>query len=92
MERQFTVGTTSGDWNQDGFPDLAVTNIGVNRLLINQGDGTFRVRNIDESPNLERFCTSVAMGDVTGDQLPDLFVLNYLRDPEITRLPELDAA
>ena len=62
----------------------------VNRIMINQGDGTFRVSDLDSQADFELFCTSLAMGDVTGDSLPDLFVLNYSRDPEITRLPKLD--
>ncbi len=47
---------------------------------------------LDSSPNLQRLCTSVAMGDLTGDGLPDLFVLNFLRDPDIALLPDLDAS
>lgn len=91
IENQFTIGVTSGDWNQDGFPDLATSNLGVNRLLINQGDGTFVSRALDESPDPDRCATSLAMGDVTADQLPDLIVLNYLRDAGIAREPKLDA-
>jgi hypothetical protein len=30
------------------------------------------------------------MADVTGDAVPDLFVLNLMRDPDIALLPELD--
>lgn len=90
-EQDYTLGVTSGDWNQDGLPDLAVSNVGVNRLLINQGDGTFRSQPLDDSPRLTRLSTSLAMADVTGDHLPDLYVANYLDDTDISKLPELDA-
>jgi len=37
----FTHGITVGDFDQDGFPDIHVGNLGPNRLYHNQGDGTF---------------------------------------------------
>ncbi|TWU56845.1 ASPIC and UnbV [Rubripirellula tenax] len=90
QENSYTLGVTSGDWNQDGFADLAIANIGVNQILINQGDGTYRAAMLDDEADLTLLSTSLAMGDVTGDHLPDLFVLNYLGDPNIAKLPTLD--
>ncbi|OYP29459.1 FG-GAP-like repeat-containing protein [Rhodopirellula sp. MGV] len=91
-ESQYTIGVTSGDWNQDGFPDLAISNIGTNQLLINRGDGTFTMQNLDAEPDHLRCAASLAMGDISGDGLPDLVVLNYVRDPNLAKLPELDSA
>jgi len=34
-------GAAWGDYNNDGLPDIYLTNLGINRLYRNQGDGTF---------------------------------------------------
>jgi thioredoxin-like negative regulator of GroEL len=84
----YTHGVTAGDWNQDGFPDLVIGNVGVNRLLINQGDGTFRDASAKSGQLPAQWSrvtvtTSVALADVTGDALPDLFETNYVDDPAV---------
>jgi tetratricopeptide (TPR) repeat protein len=90
IESDYSVGVTAGDWNQDGLSDLAVANLGIDRLMLNQGDGTFRSIALDDEPELSRADTSLAMGDVTGDHLPDLFVLSYLDDERIAKRPAVD--
>ena len=37
----YGMGAAAGDYDNDGFPDLYVTNLGLNRLYRNNGDGTF---------------------------------------------------
>jgi hypothetical protein len=37
----FAMGAAVGDANQDGLPDLYVTDVGGPNLLLNMGDGTF---------------------------------------------------
>jgi tetratricopeptide (TPR) repeat protein len=88
----YTIGCTAGDWNQDGFPDLITSNIGPNRLLINNGDGTFTAHEIPGSDDRQRMPASVAIADLNADGLADLFEANYIQDSKIAMLPERDSA
>jgi len=77
-DHNYSSGIAAGDVNQDGFPDLWIGNLGKSRLLVNNGDGTFR----DDSETLgletDLFTSSVAIADLTQDGLPDLFEVAYV--------------
>ncbi|OUW83775.1 MAG: hypothetical protein CBD74_05200 [Saprospirales bacterium TMED214] len=88
-ERRYSIGVTAGDWNQDGFVDLVVGNLGANTLLTNNGDGTFTSSQFDDRDDTTVMTTSIAMGDLTGDAIPDLFEVNYLDDEDLPRRPKI---
>jgi Bacterial Ig-like domain (group 3)/Chitobiase/beta-hexosaminidase C-terminal domain/FG-GAP-like repeat len=70
------LGIAAGDFNEDGIPDLASTNLGDGTVTIalGNGDGTFTSRSthyLGSNP------AGLAVGDFNGDGIPDLAVANY---------------
>ncbi len=88
-DKRYSIGVAAGDWNQDGFDDIVVANVGNKVLLLNNGDGTFRRQEFDSDPALDVLTSSVALGDVTGDALPDIVSLHYVEDNTMLKRPEL---
>ena len=74
----YGFGCCVGDYDNDGWPDLYVTNFGPNILYRNNGDGGFS--NVTEGTGVggERWSSSAAFADYDRDGDLDLFVANYL--------------
>ena len=90
-DTNYSSGLASGDVNQDGFPDLYLGSLGHNRLLINNGDGTFSDATATINDGSDRFSTSLAIADINGDALPDLYESNYVEMEGGFALPKKNA-
>lgn len=76
------MGCAVADYDNDGHPDLFVTNYGPNILYRNNGDGTFSdatEKTLPSEKDPERWSTGAVWGDYDNDGLLDLYVLGYLK-------------
>ena len=71
------VGVAAADYDNDGWPDLYVTNLGKNRLYHNNHDGTFTDVAERAGVALAGWSTGPTFGDYDGDGRLDLFVPGY---------------
>ncbi len=85
----FNLGVSIADVNNDGFPDIYVSNdyLAPDYLYINKGDGTFQ----DELGNMLSATSEFSMGndiaDINNDGLADIYTLDML--PEDNRRQKL---
>lgn len=74
----YGMGVAVGDYDNDGYPDLYVTNLGHNTLYHNKGDGTFTDLTNTAGVAGSGWSTGAMFIDYDRDGRLDLFVSRYL--------------
>ncbi len=71
-------GAAIADYDNDGWPDIYVSNFGKNRLYHNNHNGTFTDVAEKAGVTLGNWSTGATWGDYDGDGKLDLFVPGYI--------------
>lgn len=75
----YGLGVAIGDYDNDGRPDIYVSNFGPKKLYRNNGDGTFSdVSDAAGVTDGNKVGAGAAFLDIDGDGNLDLYVANYL--------------
>ena len=80
----FGLGVTVGDVNDDGYPDVYVSNDFYERdyLYINQKNGTFKDELEDCMQHTSLASMGADIGDINNDGYPDIFTTDMLPDDD----------
>ena len=73
----FNHGVAVGDVDNNGYPDLVLTNFGPNVLYLNNGDGTFRDASAGSGLQCAPWSSGAAMFDYDRDGDLDVYVTCY---------------
>ena len=77
-QNQYGMGVAVGDYDNDDFPDLYVTNYGANTLYRNNRDGTFGDVTKSAGVAASGWSASAGFFDADNDGRLDLFVTRYV--------------
>jgi len=82
-------GAAVADYDNDGWPDIYVSNWGKSRLYHNNHDGTFTDVAEKAGVTFDGWATGATWGDYDGDGRLDLFVPGYVHfDPKVQMVGE----
>ncbi len=74
----YNMGVAVGDVNNDGLPDVLITQVGGVRLFLNQGNGKFKDVTKEAGLDAPGWATSAAFFDYDRDGYLDLVVACYV--------------
>jgi hypothetical protein len=77
-DRGYGMGCAVGDYDEDGDPDLYITNFGPDTLLRNDGGGKFTDVTKEAGVGDPAWGTSATFADLDADGDLDLYVANYV--------------
>lgn len=78
-QKTYGIGCAVGDFDNDGYDDLLVTNFGSCILYHNNGNGTFTDVTAQAGLKKQGFWTSAAFFDYNNDGYLDLFICQYIK-------------
>lgn len=87
----YGMGAAVGDVNNDGLPDLYLSNLGADQMYLNKGDGKFADVTKESGVDDPRWTTSASFFDYDRDGWLDLMIVNYA-DFSVTNSPNCYAA
>ena len=73
----YGMGVAVGDINNDGLPDLYLSNLGSNQMYLNKGGGRFVDLAKESGTDDPRWTTSASFFDYDRDGWLDLMIVNY---------------